>query len=118
MTINIHTVPVTPFQQNCRILVCEKSKKTAVVDPGGDVQKIVTTLNELGLVPEAIWLTHGHLDHVGAADELARAYNIEIIGPHIDEQFWFDALPQQAQMFVLRLVRHSCQRPGCAMAIP
>lgn len=99
MTIKILTVPVTPFQQNCRILVCTSSNKAAIVDPGGDAQKIVATLNELELVPEAIWLTHGHLDHVGAADELAMAYNLDIIGPHIDEKFWFDALPQQAQMF-------------------
>ncbi len=99
MTIKILTVPVTPFQQNCRILVCESTKKAAIVDPGGDAQKIVAILNEHGLKPEAIWLTHGHLDHVGAADELAKAYSVEIIGPHKDEQFWFDALPQQAQMF-------------------
>ncbi len=99
MTIKIHTIPVTPFMQNCRIIECTATQQAVVVDPGGDTTKIVAKLNELGLKPQAVWLTHGHLDHVGAADELATAYEVDIIGPHADEQFWFDALPQQAQMF-------------------
>ncbi|MFY8275018.1 MBL fold metallo-hydrolase [Pseudoalteromonas sp. SSDWG2] len=97
--MQIHTVPVTPFMQNCRIVVCEKTNDAAIVDPGGDTHKLIAKLNRLNITPSTIWLTHGHLDHVGAADELAREFNIDIIGPHADEQFWFDALPQQAQMF-------------------
>ncbi len=52
-----------------------------------------------GLTLEKILLTHGHLDHVGAAAELRDALGIPIIGPQREEQFWLDALPQQAEMF-------------------
>ena len=97
--MNIHTIPVTPFMQNCRVVVCSKTNSAAIIDPGGEPQKIIAELDKLGVRPQAIWLTHGHLDHVGAADELSAAYSIDIIGPHKDEQFWFDALAQQAQMF-------------------
>lgn len=48
-----------------------------------------------------ILLTHGHLDHVGAAAELAAFYAVPIVGPHIADQFWLENLPQQSQMFGL-----------------
>ena len=56
-------VPVTPFQQNCTILFDSKTKQGVVVDPGGDVPKIITALEANNIVVEAIWITHGHLDH-------------------------------------------------------
>ncbi|RYE84578.1 MAG: MBL fold metallo-hydrolase, partial [Hyphomicrobiales bacterium] len=63
--LSVQIVPVTPFQQNCAVLFDDVSKRGVVVDPGGDVEKIVAAVRQLGVTIEAIWLTHGHLDHAG-----------------------------------------------------
>ena len=97
--MHIITIPVTAFAQNCRIIACSQSKQAVVVDPGGDYNKVVAALKQHDLTLTAIWLTHGHLDHVGAADALRNTYSVKIIGPHKDEHFWFENLPMQAQMF-------------------
>lgn len=91
-------LPVTNFAQNCSFLQCEKTGKVAIVDPGGDLPKILEALKEIGGEPEKILVTHAHLDHVGAVAELAKTLNLPIEGPHRDDQFWIDLLPQQAQM--------------------
>ena len=92
-------VPVTPFQQNCSILCCESSNKAAVVDPGGDIELIIAEIDRMETEPVKILLTHGHLDHVGASAKLSATLKIPIIGPHRDDQFWFEALPDQCKMF-------------------
>ena len=97
--MKIITIPVTPFMQNCRIITCEQTQHAVVVDPGGDADKINVALKHHNLTLSAIWLTHGHLDHVGAADKLREQHRIKIIGPHQDERFWFDNLPMQVTMF-------------------
>ncbi|WP_405632085.1 MBL fold metallo-hydrolase [Pseudoalteromonas sp. Ld20] len=102
--MEIITLPVTAFAQNCRIVICKKTRKATVVDPGGDADKIITELAKYDLTPDCILLTHGHLDHVGAAKILSDHFSIDIVGPHKDELFWFDALPMQAQMFSFKPV--------------
>lgn len=92
-------IPVTPFQQNCSVIWCEKTLSAAVVDPGGDVVRIQETVTKLGLRLETILLTHGHIDHVGAAQALADAEGVPIIGPHLADKFWLDDLPKQSQHF-------------------
>lgn len=92
-------IPVTPFEQNCTLLICPDSQAAAIVDPGGEPQRIIAALERCGAKPQMILLTHGHLDHVGAAPELAAQLGLPIWGPHRDDAFWLDALPQQAQMF-------------------
>ena len=91
-------LPVTPFQQNCSFLKCETTDKVAIVDPGGDLDKILEALQQVGGTPEKILVTHAHLDHIGAVAELAEKLDLPIEGPHRDDQFWIDMLPQQAQM--------------------
>ncbi|MBQ4812554.1 MBL fold metallo-hydrolase [Pseudoalteromonas luteoviolacea] len=97
--MKVITIPVTPFMQNCRVIACDRTGKAAIVDPGGDVEKILSAVEQHKITVEFILLTHGHLDHVGASIELAESLNIEIIGPHIEDKFWLDGLPMQAQMF-------------------
>ena len=70
----------------------------AIVDPGGDLDKILEALQQVGGTPEKILVTHAHLDHIGAVAELAEKLDLPIEGPHTDDQFWIDMLPQQAQM--------------------
>lgn len=94
-----HVIPVTSFAQNCSIIWCDESNEAAIIDPGGDALKLITFINEQQLMVTKILLTHGHLDHVGATHEMASAFNVPIIGPHIGDKFWIDNLAQQAQMF-------------------
>ncbi len=99
MTLKVLIVPVTPFEQNCSILICEDTNKAAVVDPGGDLPKILEALKTSGATPEKILLTHGHIDHCAGAVALAKELNVDIEGPHKDEAFWLDQLPLQSQRF-------------------
>lgn len=92
-------IPVTPFQQNCSLIWCEKTNKAAVVDPGGDIERILNEVAKLGLTLEKILLTHGHIDHVGGTALLATKSGLPIIGPHKDDQFWLDNLSGQSQNF-------------------
>lgn len=92
-------VPVTPFEQNCSVLVCERTGRAAIVDPGGDLDRIVDTLESLGARPEKIFLTHGHIDHCGGTAELARRLSLPVEGPQREDAFWIDQLPQQGRMF-------------------
>ena len=91
-------LPVTPYQQNCS-LVWDAAGRAALIDPGGEAERLLAEVQSRGLTLEKILLTHGHLDHVGAAVELRDALRIPIIGPQRAEQFWLDLLPQQAELF-------------------
>jgi len=91
-------LPVTPYQQNCS-LVWDAAGRAALIDPGGEAGRLLAEVASRGLTLEKILLTHGHLDHVGAAVELRDALGIPIVGPQHEEQFWLDILPQQAELF-------------------
>lgn len=92
-------VPVTPFEQNCTIIWCEATRKAAVIDPGGDVLKIRNAIAKTGVTVEKIWLTHGHVDHVGGADELREALGVAIDGPHQADKFLLDNVVSSGMRF-------------------
>ena len=104
INMDIITLAVTPFSQNCRIVICKRTRQAVVVDPGGDADKIIAELAKHTVELKSILLTHGHLDHVGAAKQLSEHFDIKIICPQKDELFWFDALPMQAQMFGFKTI--------------
>jgi len=97
--LEIRVVPVTPFQQNCSIIHCKETGEGAVVDPGGDLDRVLAEVEAAGVTLTKILLTHGHLDHAGATSELAAKLSLPIEGPHKDEQQLIQSLPAQAQMF-------------------
>ena len=76
--MNVQIIPVTAFQQNCSV-VWDDEKNAAIIDPGGDAEKILQFLEDNKLIAKFILLTHGHLDHVGAAAKLKRDLNIDIL---------------------------------------
>jgi glyoxylase-like metal-dependent hydrolase (beta-lactamase superfamily II) len=94
--MKITIVPVTPFEQNCSVLACPATGKAAIVDPGGDLDRIVQVLEQGKLVPEKIFLTHGHVDHCAGAPALAARLGIPIEGPHEADSFWINQLPTSA----------------------
>lgn len=97
-------VPVTPFQQNCTILFDTDTKAGVVIDPGGDVANILDVIEKQGLTIREIWLTHGHIDHAGGADELREALGISVVGPHKDDLPLLQGLEAQAKMFGVPMV--------------
>ena len=87
-------IPVTPFQQNCSLVYDDARKVGAIVDPGGDVPHILAAIKQSGVAIEKILITHGHIDHAGGAAELKEALNVPIEGPHVDDTFLLEALPE------------------------
>ena len=98
-SLDFEIIPVTPFEQNCTLFWCNETKEAAVVDPGGDIEKIIAAIDNKQLTLVKILLTHAHLDHAGATNALAKHYNVVIEGPHQKDQFWIDMIEQQKQMF-------------------
>jgi hydroxyacylglutathione hydrolase len=92
-------VPVTLFQQNCTILFDAQTRRGVVVDPGGDVDKIAAALLANKIEVQAIWITHGHLDHAGGAMELKARLGVSITGPHEGDKFILDNIETSAARY-------------------
>lgn len=99
-------VQVTPFQQNCTLIWDEAAKVGAVVDPGGDLDRIEHAIAEAGITIEKILLTHGHLDHAGGADELRDKLGVEIEGPHLADKMLLDGLEKQGKLYQVEGLRN------------
>ncbi len=97
--MKVAIIPVTPFQQNCSLLICERSGRAAVVDPGGDLDRVLAAAERSGAKLEKILLTHGHIDHCGGTAALRAQLNLPVEGPHRDDAFWIDQLPQQGARY-------------------
>lgn len=97
--MKVRIIPVTPFMQNCSLLACEHSGRAALVDPGGDPERILAAVEESGATVEKILVTHGHLDHVGAVADLAERLAVPVEGPQREDRFWIEGVAEQARMF-------------------
>jgi glyoxylase-like metal-dependent hydrolase (beta-lactamase superfamily II) len=97
--MKLKIIPVTPFEQNCSVVFCESTMRGALIDPGGDIEVLRNTIDSMEIKIEKILLTHGHIDHCGASAELKEILDIPIEGPHVDDQFWIDQLPEQGRQF-------------------
>jgi glyoxylase-like metal-dependent hydrolase (beta-lactamase superfamily II) len=98
-------VPVTPFEQNCTLIWCTATQKAAVIDPGGDLPRIQAAIKQANVTVEKIWLTHGHIDHVGGAADLRDALKVEIVGPHVADKFLLDNVVASGARFGITGVR-------------
>ena len=92
-------IPVTPFAQNCSLVWCTRTMEGAVIDPGGDLDKVLAEVDRHGVRLTRILLTHAHIDHAGGTAELARRASLPIVGPHPGDKFWIDGLAEQGRMF-------------------
>lgn len=68
--MHIKTIPVGQLQTNCYVVTDPDTKACVIIDPGDESQRIQRYLEELGLTPHAIFITHGHYDHTMATDDL------------------------------------------------
>ncbi len=92
-------VQVTPFQQNCTLIWDEASRAGAVVDPGGDLDRIRAAIDQVGMRAEKILLTHGHIDHAAGAADLRDELGVKVIGPHSADSFLLEGLPEQGAKY-------------------
>lgn len=106
--LQIAIVPVTDFQQNCTLIWDQETKEGVVVDPGGELPKIESAIEQTGMTVEAIWLTHGHIDHAAGAMDLKDKLGVNIIGPHQDDIPLLQGLEEQARMFSLDGAIRNC----------
>ena len=97
--MKVIVIPVTAFEQNCSLLICEQNNHAAIVDPGGDIERILASIDEAEVKVERILLTHGHVDHAGGVAELAKRLNLPVEGPQREDKFWIDQIPEQARQF-------------------
>ena len=98
-SVQIAILPVTPFQQNCSLVVCPATNRAAFVDPGGEVDRLLEALGRTGATLERILVTHGHVDHCGGVAELAARTGVPVEGPQREDAFWIDQLARQSAMF-------------------
>jgi hydroxyacylglutathione hydrolase len=99
-------VRVTPFEQNCTLIWDAGTKIGAVVDPGGDLDRIEKGIKEAGITVEKILLTHGHIDHAGGAADLRDRLGVKIEGPHKNDSVLLDALERQGATYGITGVRN------------
>lgn len=99
--MQIAVIPVTPFRQNCSLIWCDATRDAAVVDPGGDLDRVVAEIGIHRVDVTQILLTHGHLDHAGAAFALAQRLSVPIVGPHRDDAFLIEGLADSGARYGL-----------------
>ncbi len=98
-TMKAAVIQVTPFQQNCTLIWDTKTNLGAVIDPGGDLEQINHAISEVGIKPEKIVLTHGHIDHAGGAADLKAQLKVQIEGPHKADEFLLNGLEEQGREY-------------------
>lgn len=101
--LSFHIVQVTPFKQNCTFLFDEESLEAVVVDPGGNIDVVKDIIKSRSFRVKQIWITHGHIDHVGGAAQLREDLSLKIIGPHRDDAYMMAKLEKQAELLSLQM---------------
>lgn len=97
--MEIRIIPVTPLQQNTSMIWNTETKEGVFVDPGGEADRLMAAAEQFGVKIVKIWLTHGHLDHAGAAAEIRERTGAPIEGPHKDDQWLLDEIEAQGAKY-------------------
>ncbi|WOH39529.1 MBL fold metallo-hydrolase [Thalassotalea fonticola] len=92
-------IPVTQFQQNATLIWCDQTMEGALIDPGGESDRLLAEVERVGVTLSKLLLTHAHVDHAGGTQDIADKLDLPIEGPHQADQFWIDIFPQQIQQF-------------------
>lgn len=97
--MRVAIVPVTPLQQNCSLIWCTRTMRGALVDPGGDLDRLKLAVKRSGVTLEKLLVTHGHIDHCGQAGTLAKELGLKIEGPHEADRFWISRLDYDGRKY-------------------
>ncbi|MDF1839610.1 MAG: MBL fold metallo-hydrolase [Planctomycetota bacterium] len=97
--LQLYVIPVTPLAQNCSILHCQETNEAAVVDPGGDIDRIVAEMEKRGVQLTKILVTHAHIDHAGGVADLGERFDLPIEGPQAEDAFWIDQIEESGRMY-------------------
>lgn len=97
--MRVGIIPVTPLQQNCSLIWCTRTMKGALVDPGGDLDRLKAAVAKMGVTIEKLLVTHGHIDHCGQAGILAKELGVPIEGPHEDDRYWVAKLGEDGRKY-------------------
>ncbi len=100
--MQVINTPISPYIQNAPIAFCDDTNECIFIDPGDELDKLIEVQKIHKLIPQYIFITHGHIDHAGAAKELSDLLNLEIIGPHKADDFLLQALEIQGQMYNMK----------------
>jgi glyoxylase-like metal-dependent hydrolase (beta-lactamase superfamily II) len=84
--MKIQTLVLGAVRTNCYLITNEETRETIIIDPGAQAEVVKEKITELGSVPTAVLLTHGHFDHIMAARELAEDYNIKVYAHEIEKE--------------------------------
>ncbi|AXQ30884.1 MBL fold metallo-hydrolase [Solimonas sp. K1W22B-7] len=99
MALRVEIIPVTPLRQNCSLIWDSETLQGALVDAGGEIEQLLQRVAHHGVTLEKLLVTHGHLDHASAVQDLAERLGLPIEGPHRDDDFWIQRLPQDAETY-------------------
>jgi len=98
-SLKCEIIPVTAFQQNCSLIWDASTMRGALVDAGGDIERLLERVRHHGVTLEKLLVTHGHLDHAGGVADLVDQLKLPVEGPHRDDQFWIDGMPEAGQRY-------------------
>lgn len=99
LAMQCEVIPVTPLQQNCSLIWDPASMRGALVDAGGEPERLIDAARRRGVSIDKLLVTHGHLDHAGAVADLAERLGVPIEGPQRDDRFWIEQLPAAGRAF-------------------
>jgi len=96
--VTVQTLTVGAFQENCYLVVDSRSGKAVIVDPGGEGERLVEAVDKSGATLEAVWITHAHVDHVGAIASIKQRWNVPVYLHPLDRRL-YEAAGRQAQVY-------------------
>ena len=103
MALKIYTIPTAPIEENCYVAFDEDSKEGFIVDPGNEAEKIFSRIQGEGIKVQAILLTHGHWDHIGAVEELRQKLGVQVHIHGDDAAMLTDSLIDIRSIYGIRL---------------
>jgi hydroxyacylglutathione hydrolase len=96
--LKVQTLTVGAFRENCYLVIDDRAASSVIVDPGGEPERLVSAIERSGTTLEAIWITHAHIDHVGAIASIKSKWNVPVYLHPLDRRL-YDAAPRQAEVY-------------------
>jgi hydroxyacylglutathione hydrolase len=96
--VDVRTLTVGPFQENSYLVIDDRSRRAAIVDPGGEAQILISEIERSKATLDAIWITHAHVDHVGAIASVKERWNVPIYLHPLDRRL-YEAAGRQAEVY-------------------